>query len=239
MMNAAATKTVGVDATNFEFTFTRLERIAFGPCKITTLGAELERMGATRALVVTGKTLGASPLLKRVTAAMGPYCAGVFAGVGQHVPASSVRALVAEAERIGADALVAFGGGSPIDACKVAAASLLNRRDMTLVAGEIDFDGASPAGDAGREIRLVAVRRRVHARRGGHRRGNPRQASRVRCAPPASHRHLRSGALPQHAGPALMSRRPSNGGTFRDFVTAVNEFAFRVGAVDGRGDIQG
>jgi hypothetical protein len=58
--NAAATKTVGVNATNFEFTFTRLERIAFGPGKITTLGAELERMGATRALVATGKTLGAS-----------------------------------------------------------------------------------------------------------------------------------------------------------------------------------
>ena len=47
--NAAATKTVGVNATNFEFTFTRLERIAFGPGKITTLGAELERMGAARA----------------------------------------------------------------------------------------------------------------------------------------------------------------------------------------------
>ena len=60
-----------------------------------------------RALVATGKTLGASQLLERVTAAMGPHCAGVFAGVGQHVPAGSVRALVAEAERVGADALVA------------------------------------------------------------------------------------------------------------------------------------
>src|SRR5258705_4922205 len=155
--NAAATKTVGVNATNFEFTFTRLERIAFGPGKITTLGAELERMGATRALVATGKTLGASPLLERVTAGMGPHCAGVFAGVGQHVPASSVRALVAEAERVGADALVAFGGGSPIDARKVTAASLLNRRDMTLAAGETDFDSASRGGGAGREIRLRAV----------------------------------------------------------------------------------
>ena len=46
--NAAATKTVGVNATSFEFTFTGLERIEFGPGKITTLGAELERMGATQ-----------------------------------------------------------------------------------------------------------------------------------------------------------------------------------------------
>ena len=199
-----ATKTVGVNATNFDFTFTRLERIAFGPGKITTLGAELERMGATRALVATGKTLGASPLLERVTAAMGPHSRRhVFAGVGQHVPAGSVRALVAEAERVGADALVAFpAAAARIDACKVAAASLLNRRDMTLAAGEIDFRRHEPeaGGAEGREIRLVAVPttlfcRRVHARRRGHRRGNPRQAPRVRCAPSASHSHLRSGAL--------------------------------------------
>jgi hypothetical protein len=50
--NAAATKAAGVNATNFEFTFTRLERIAFGPGRITTLGAEPERMGATRARTI-------------------------------------------------------------------------------------------------------------------------------------------------------------------------------------------
>src|SRR5260221_11629590 len=96
--NAAATKTVGVNATNFEFTFTRLERIAFGPGKITTLGAELERMGATRALVATGKTLGASPLLERVTAAMGPHYARVVGGVGQQRPPSSEACLDAQDE---------------------------------------------------------------------------------------------------------------------------------------------
>src|SRR5258707_11776651 len=175
--NAAATKTVGVNATSFEFTFTRLERIASGPGKITTLGAELERMGATRALVATGKTLGASPLLDRVTAAMAPRCAGVFAGVGQHVPASSVRALVAEAERVDADALVAFGGGSPIDACKVAPASLLNPRDMTLAAGQPDFDRASQARGAGRGIRLVAVATKLPAGEVQPRGEVPRQAS--------------------------------------------------------------
>src|SRR5258707_13121525 len=110
--NAAATKTVGVNATNFEFTFTRLERIAFGPGKITTLGAELERMGATRALVATGKTLGASPFLERVTAAMGPHSPGGFWGAGQHLPPNLVRALTARAYRGGAHAPVDFCGGS-------------------------------------------------------------------------------------------------------------------------------
>src|SRR5260370_42397057 len=94
--NAAATKTVGVNATNFEFTFTRLERIAFGPGKVTTLGAELERMGATRALVATGKTLGASPLLERVPAAVRPHGARVFAGVRLPVAPSAGRVPLAQ-----------------------------------------------------------------------------------------------------------------------------------------------
>ena len=110
-------------------------------------------MGATRALVATGKTLGASSRsLERVTAAHGPApLPACSRASGQHVPASSAGGPSWPRAEVGADALVAFGGGSPIDACKLAAASLLSGRDMTLVAGEIDFDGA------GREIRLVAV----------------------------------------------------------------------------------
>src|SRR5258707_14209060 len=95
--NAAATKTVGVNATNFEFTFTRLERIAFGPGKITTLGSDLERMGATRALVVTGKTLGASPLLELFTSSEGPHWANLCVVDGQQFPRIDGRALLVEA----------------------------------------------------------------------------------------------------------------------------------------------
>ena len=64
--NAAGTKTVRVNGTNFEFTFTRLERIAFGPGKITTLGAEFERM-ARRAHWSRPARPGASPLLERAS----------------------------------------------------------------------------------------------------------------------------------------------------------------------------
>ena len=70
----------------------------------------------------------------------------------------------------------------------MAAASLLNRRDMTLAAGEIDFDGASRAGGAGREIRLVAVPTTLSAGEftpggGVTDEGDLRQAPRGRCAP--------------------------------------------------------
>ncbi len=108
-----------------EFLTSRLERVIYGPGKIEDLGADLERRGLSRALVVT--TLAGFPVLDRVTAAMGSRCAGVFGGIVQHVPRGTVNALEAEIERVNADCLVSFGGGSPIDSAKVAIYGLLNK----------------------------------------------------------------------------------------------------------------
>ena len=140
-----------------EFLFTRLEKVVFGPGKIAELGAELERRGCSRAVVVTGKSLGASPLLDRVTGAMAGRCAGIFAGAAQHVPSETVRDLTRELERLDADAVVSFGGGSPIDTAKVAAASVMNGRDMTREAGELRLERAFGAQPAGAEILHIAV----------------------------------------------------------------------------------
>jgi alcohol dehydrogenase class IV len=126
-----------------EFSFTRLEKVIFGAGSIAKVGQELDRRGLTRAVVVTGKSLGASSLLDQVTGALGARCAGVFKGISQHVPMQSVRALTEELRRLAADAVVSFGGGSPIDAGKVAIASILNGRDMTLAGGELDWRRAA------------------------------------------------------------------------------------------------
>ena len=103
-----------------DFTLSRLERVLSGPGKTAALGSELDRLQRRRAVVVTGRTLGGSPLLTRVTDALGGRCAAVFAGARQHAPASAVAELVAELARAGADCVVSFGGGSPIDMAKVA-----------------------------------------------------------------------------------------------------------------------
>ncbi len=139
------------------FAFTRLEKVVFGPGKVAELGPELDRRGLRRAVIVTGKTLGRSALLDRVTAAMDGRCAGVFAGAAQHVPAQTVRDLTAELVRLGADAVVSFGGGSPIDTAKVAAASVMNGRDMTAEAGELRLADAFAASGAGDELVHIAV----------------------------------------------------------------------------------
>ncbi len=131
-----------------EYHFTRLETVVFGVGKAESLGRELARREAKRALIVTGKTLGHSKLLDKLKNAAGPAIAGVFTGAAQHVPSHTVTELVAEARRVGADAMVSFGGGSPIDTVKNAAWQLMGSREIlhiamptTLSAGEFTPGG--------------------------------------------------------------------------------------------------
>lgn len=119
---------------NADFNLSKLERVISGPGKVAALGEELGRRGLKRAVIVTGRTLGGSALLQKVTSAAGLRCAGVFKGARQHVPRSSVNELQALIERLDADSLVSFGGGSPIDSCKVASHAFLSRRDLTHIA---------------------------------------------------------------------------------------------------------
>lgn len=146
-----------MSAPSGEFSFTRLEKVLFGPGKLAELGPELERRGLGRAVVVTGKSLAGSGLADQVAEAAAGRCAGVFSGAAQHVPAGSVRELTAELIRLDADAVVSFGGGSPIDTAKVAAASVMNGRDMTLEAGELRLSQAFGASAAGQELVHIAI----------------------------------------------------------------------------------
>lgn len=108
-----------------DFSLSRLERVVSGPGTVSSLAPELERRGCCRALIVTGRTLGRSPLLAQVTGPLGSRGAGVFARTDQHVPATTVDALVAMIRETRADSLVSVGGGSPIDAAKAAVHALL------------------------------------------------------------------------------------------------------------------
>jgi alcohol dehydrogenase class IV len=125
-----------------DFQFPALERVFTGAGSLAMIAAELDRHGRKRAILVTGKSLGESPLLKRVEAAVGSRLVRVFTQARQHVPASTVQALVDAAKGVSADTIISFGGGSPIDSAKVAAASILNGRDMIADAGELDFTTA-------------------------------------------------------------------------------------------------
>lgn len=116
---------VEMGAFSGEFQFPRLERVISGPNAVNALADELDRRGVARAVLVTGKTLGASALLNRITRPMGERCAVVFTGATQHVPSCTVVELVRVIEQHKADCVVSFGGGSPIDTVKAAIHALL------------------------------------------------------------------------------------------------------------------
>ncbi len=162
----------GFEALNVDFTLSRLERVISGPGKISTLGEEVERRGLNRAIVVTGRTLGSSPLLDRVTGALGARCASVFKGARQHVPRGAVNQLEAEIKRLDADCLVSFGGGSPIDTCKVASYAFLPG----------PAGAGKPTAGGGRDIVHIAIPTTLSAGEYTHSGGVTDETTRVKSA---------------------------------------------------------
>jgi hypothetical protein len=61
-----------------ELSLSRLERVISGPDAIDGLAKELDRPGHRAGGDRDGRTLGASPLLERLTGQLGDRCAAVF-----------------------------------------------------------------------------------------------------------------------------------------------------------------
>jgi maleylacetate reductase len=93
------------------FSFTaHPSRVVFGPGALSQVAAEVEHLGASRALVLCTPEQVASA--QQVSGLLGERSAGVFAHAVMHVPIESAREARAEARRLGADCAVAIGGGS-------------------------------------------------------------------------------------------------------------------------------
>lgn len=94
-------------------------RVVFGAGRVAELPAEVDRLGARRALVLS--TPGHAGSAKEVAALLGDRAVGVFAGAAMHTPVEvTERALTVAIERH-ADCLVALGGGSTIGLAKALA----------------------------------------------------------------------------------------------------------------------
>ena len=74
------------------FSYANPGTINWGPgCVSRQLDGELERVGATRAFVITTRSVAANPaLLGSLRTQLGARCVGVFSAIGQHAPAASV-----------------------------------------------------------------------------------------------------------------------------------------------------
>lgn len=102
-----------------------VDRVIYGAGSVGDLPQVAERLGATRAFVITGKTLATkTEWISRVQTLLADRCAGVFADTSQHVPKRTILDAAVHAREAQADCLVSVGGGSPIDTAKGVALAL-------------------------------------------------------------------------------------------------------------------
>jgi alcohol dehydrogenase class IV len=87
-------------------------RVVFGRGALEKLGAEIERLGAKRALVLSTPEQRASA--EDVSRRLGARSAGVYDKAVMHVPIETAEAARAVAKELNADCCVAVGGGSTI-----------------------------------------------------------------------------------------------------------------------------
>lgn len=118
-------------------------RLFHGPDSLARLGRELERLGARRAVIFCGQSMGRQgQLLELVRQAAGEHCVGVFDGVQAHSPLVSVQAGAAYLGQTGADAVIALGGGSAIVTARAASIVLAEGRPVHELCTRRDERGA-------------------------------------------------------------------------------------------------
>lgn len=88
----------------------------------SSLAEELARMGATRAFLLTTASLTRqAEHVRDLQRILGDRFAGMLDDLPAHVPMSAIDAAQLKIDQSGADVLIAFGGGSVIDAAKALA----------------------------------------------------------------------------------------------------------------------
>ena len=103
-----------------EFSFSALETVITGAAADSALSRVASRLGAARIFLVGSSSLGAhTDEYAAIRSALGERCVGLHTGVRSHTPRQDVLAVLEKVRAAEADLLVAIGGGSIIDCCKV------------------------------------------------------------------------------------------------------------------------
>lgn len=95
-------------------------RVVFGRGRLAEVGAEVERLGRSRVLLLASADL-AEPG-DRVEKLLGPLCAARFDGAAMHTPVGVTEEALEHLQKAGADCVVAVGGGSTTGLSKALAA---------------------------------------------------------------------------------------------------------------------
>ena len=102
----------------------RTQRILMGHDAVAAVQSEMTRLNVKRAFVIASASVMDAARQAAWREALGAACVGIHTGIPAHGPQEAVLDAVLAARAAGADVLVSVGGGTPIDAAKVAQAAL-------------------------------------------------------------------------------------------------------------------
>ena len=111
-------------------------RVVFGPGRLAELGAELDRLGIRRALLLS--TPEQAELAATVQQQLGDQAGGIYARAAMHTPTDVTADATARLQALGCDGMVALGGGSTIGLGK----ALALRTDLPQVAVPTTYAGS-------------------------------------------------------------------------------------------------
>ncbi|MEM9012475.1 MAG: maleylacetate reductase [Pseudomonadota bacterium] len=111
-------------------------RVVFGAGRRSNAAAELERLGARRALLLS--TPEQEGDVRALAETLGPRAAGLFAGAAMHTPTDVTERAMTMLGEVRADAVLAMGGGSTIGLAKAIAL----RTDLAQLAIPTTFAGS-------------------------------------------------------------------------------------------------
>jgi alcohol dehydrogenase class IV len=103
------------------FDMPTVDRVVQGPGAMKLVGDEMNKRNYERAFLVTGRSIGSGQPFRDLVDNLGDRVAGVFDTVQAHNPVDLVVEIVGQARAADANVIVGVGGGSPVDAAKLAA----------------------------------------------------------------------------------------------------------------------
>ncbi|MSO77499.1 MAG: maleylacetate reductase [Alphaproteobacteria bacterium] len=119
------------------FNYVQIDRVVYGQPAAASIVAEAERLGATNVFLLVGGHLNRdTDEVEKVRRALANRFAGLFDRMPAHTPRDAVLAASDVARSAKADLIVAFGGGSVVDAGKMI--------QICLRHGIRDMDGFEP-----------------------------------------------------------------------------------------------
>lgn len=135
--------------------FPRQDGVILGAMAADAVDELAARIGASRVVLVTSRSLENGLLISRIRTALGARFAGLFGGVRPHSPREDVLSAAAIARDAACDLLIAVGGGSVIDAAKVVQLCLW--QGLVTTADLDRVQGLAPAQASTSAPRMLAI----------------------------------------------------------------------------------